>query len=175
MRNSLIYHGGGRGGNTFAPGNGGGGSGKETYSLSYGNATGIATPEFINASNDISGYPCLGMGHYIPVASTMISNGALCTRFTSFSAGDTLTLRIRYQNPADGSKGSCQTANAGVQIGDIVVTFPNTGGGFQYYCGAGNTGISLAVPADSMLYVYAAIKVVSTVTGVVVWFNMEVD
>ena len=174
-RNSLIYHGGGHFRNTFAGGNGGGGSGKETYSLSYGNATGISTPEFINASNDISGYPCSGMGHYIPVDSTIISNGALCTRYTSFNDGDTLTLRIRYHNPADGSKSSCQTANAGTLLGDIVVTFPDTGGGFRYYCGAGAHGLSMAVPADSMLYVYAAIKEVSTVTGVVVWFNMEVD
>lgn len=174
-RNSLIYHGGGQSrGGSFCGSEGGGGT-NEQYSLSYGNATGIATPEFINASNDISGYPCLGMGHYIPVDSHMISNGALCTRFTSFGVADSLVLRIRYHNPADGSKTSCQTANAGVQIGDIDVVFPNTGGGFRYYCGAGNVGLSLAVPADSMLYVYAAIKTVSTVTGVVVWLNMEVD
>lgn len=47
-RNSLIYHGGGQPRSTFA-GGGGGSSGKAQYSLSYGNATGITTPEFINA------------------------------------------------------------------------------------------------------------------------------
>lgn len=115
------------------------------------------------------------MGHYIPEDSHMIANGALATRFTSFSSSDYLTLRIRYHNPANGSKTSCQTANAGIEIGDIVINFPNSSGGFRYYCGAGNTGISWAVPANSMLYIYAAIKTVNTVTGIAVWMTMEVD
>lgn len=169
--NALIYHGGGQPRSCFASN---GVDGKTQYSLSYGNATGISTPEFISASNDFSGYPCSGMGHYIPVASHIIATGALCTRFTSFGAG-TLTLRIRYHNPADGSKGSCQTANAGTLVDDILVNFPNSGGGFQYYCGGGQAGQSWAVPSDSMLYVYAAINTINTITGVVVWMTLEVD
>lgn len=174
MRNAFIYHGGGGPARCGFCGGGGGGTAKTQYSLSYGNATGISTPEFISASNDFSGYPCSGMGHYIPVDSHIIATGALCTRFTSFGAGD-LTLRIRYHDPADGTKNSCQVANAGTLVDDIVVSFPNSGGGFDYYAGGGQVGQYWAIPAGVMLYVYAAIMDVSTVTGVVVWMTLEVD
>ncbi len=172
MPDKQLYHGGAPHKLGFAAmANGGGGSSDENFSVMYGRGGFISTGSVINPNTEDSPLVVSRCGHNVPECQ-LIGISALAVRFTSFFAGSTVTLHVRY-NPADGSYSSQISSSTGTLIATLVITFPNTSGFFRYYSGNSDMTLGVPVPANSMVHVAVSSGSVNTITGLVSWLHFK--
>lgn len=174
MSISFIYHGGGPLKSGFSAG-GGSSGGASRYTLNYGTSGAITVNKMVVPPSEAGLYASTGMGYYIGANSHIKEFHVCFSRFTSFSAVDTITLQLKHLT-ADGTRNSVlSSAGSGTNLYNLVTTFPDTTGGFRYFMGNANIALDIAIVAGEMLFITCCSKSVSSATGVSCWVLLERD